>query len=340
MSDPSRESERRRFLAQALHQGRPPGFDAGFTVESASVDASFRSYWRVRNGGASAILMDAPPQHEDVRPWLDVDRRLLAAGLNAPRPLAVDADAGFVLMSDLGARLYLPELTPDSVDALYAVALDTLVRMQTRVEVEGLPPYDGRRLLEEMELMPAWFLRRHLGFDPDSGDQETIAAAFSGLVEAALEQPCAFVHRDYHSRNLLVSEGAGPGLLDFQDAVVGPVTYDLVSLLRDCYVAWPEPRVYEWAQAHRCRLQAAHVTDAGPERFGRWFDLMGLQRHLKVLGIFCRLWYRDGKPGYLQDLPLVWHYTREVGLRHRETRALVGILERAVAGRDLTAVAA
>jgi aminoglycoside/choline kinase family phosphotransferase len=256
----------------------------------------------------------------------------------------VDREAGFVLMEDLGARTYLPELDGDSVDALYADALDALLRMQAQVDVAGLPPYDRTRLVAEMELLPEWFLGRHLGFTPDCDEWDIVEAAFTFLVHAALEQPRAFVHRDFHSRNLLVVPRetgadalASPAIIDFQDAVVGPVTYDLVSLLRDCYIEWDAARVDGWIESHRLRLRAAHLIgpDTGELDFRRWVDLMGAQRHLKVLGIFCRLWYRDGKAQYLADLPRVWRYAMGVMRRYPELGAFAGLLEKALGGRDI-----
>lgn len=330
--DPHRADARRRFVESALAVSAP-------AIAPASADASFRSYWRVTLAdGSTRIVMDAPPDKEGIGPWLDIGARLRAAGVHAPRVDAADATHGFVLMEDLGTRTYLPELTDARVDALYADALDTLARMQRQADVAGLPAYDRERLVAEMELMPEWFLRRHLGFTPACEEWDVIEGAFTYLIHAAQEQPRAFVHRDYHSRNLLVVVDHSPGVIDFQDAVVGPITYDLVSLLRDCYVEWDVERVDGWVEGHRLRLRAAHLL--GPEidgsRFRRWFDLMGLQRHLKVLGIFCRLWYRDGKAQYLGDLPLVWRYALDVARRYPELHDLADLLERARGARDLT----
>jgi len=304
-------------------------------LEPASADASFRSYWRVNVGDHSLIVMDAPPAQEDIRPWLDVAARLAAAGLQVPQVHRADAEYGFVLMSDLGNALMLPALNEASVDALYGGALDALLRMQTCADATGLPPYDEARLVAEMELMPTWFVQRHLGVTPECEDWDIIESAFRALLNNAAAQPQVFVHRDYHSRNLMLGSGKAPGIIDFQDAVRGPLSYDLVSLLRDCYIAWPEQRVYAWVEAYRQRAQAAGLTNADGATFRRWFDLMGLQRHLKVLGIFCRLWYRDGKRGYLNDLPLVWRYTREVGRQYEATAPLIALLERAIDERDL-----
>ncbi|MDQ2972035.1 MAG: phosphotransferase [Pseudomonadota bacterium] len=312
--------------------------DPDVALESASEDASFRSYWRARSRTGSAIVMDAPPDREDVASWLDVDARLRAADLTAPRILAADRRQGFLLLDDLGDRTYLPELNDATVDALYADALAALLTMQTRVDARGLPAYDESHLVAELELMPTWFLQQHLGATIECDEWDVIEAAFRLLVNSALAQPRAFVHRDYHSRNLLIVTKSNPGIIDFQDAVIGPVTYDLVSLLRDCYIVWDEPRVCAWSEMHRTKLQHAGWLDAriDAETWQRWFDLMGLQRHLKVLGIFCRLWYRDGKRDYLADLPRVWHYVRSVASRHPEFAGFVALLEHKIGDRDLS----
>jgi len=301
----------------------------------ASSDASFRSYWRLGVDGDSRILMDAPPSHEDIRPWLDIAERLARAGLRAPRVMAASAEHGYVLMDDLGTRTLLPELDARSVDRHYASAIDTLLTMQASVTTAGLPDYDEQWLVAEMELLPEWFLRRHLGFTPECEQWDVIESAFRALATAALSQPRVFVHRDFHSRNLMLVEDE-LGLIDFQDAVRGPVTYDLVSLLRDCYVEWPEARVDGWVEDFRRRAEETGMLSADRDTFRRWFDLMGLQRHIKVLGIFCRLWYRDGKPGYLNDLPLVWRYTRTVGQRYPEIAPLIELIESVLADRDIT----
>jgi N-acetylmuramate 1-kinase len=326
--------------------------DRSFTLSRASEDASFRSYWRIQADAAGApsswILMDAPPDKESLHTWLDIDMRLRKAGLHAPEIFAVDHDQGFVLMEDLGARTYLPELNLETVETLYADALDVLLRMQRSVEVSGLPDYDHQRLTVEMELLPEWFLQRHLGYTISQDERDTIDAAFRFLVDAADEQPRAFVHRDFHSRNLMIVDPAGssehddilpnPALVDFQDAVIGPVTYDLVSLLRDCYIEWGTEHVQGWVDSYRLRLQAAHLigTEVSAARFSRWFDLMGLQRHIKVLGIFCRLWYRDGKRQYLGDLPLCWRYAISVAHRYPELAEFAALLEHALGDRDIS----
>ena len=329
MSLHTRETLRLEWTRQALADPDAP-------LERASNDASFRSYWRSRSAGRTWVLMDAPPDKEDIRPWLDVAARLSRAGVHVPEIQAADAERGFVLMEDLGDRLLLPELDDASADRLYGQAMDAIVRMQLHADTTGLPAYDEARLVAEMELMPEWLLKRHLGYTPECEEWDVVESAFRALETSARAQPQAFVHRDFHSRNLLVTGRDDPGVIDFQDAVLGPVTYDLVSLLRDCYIAWPQARVAAWAEHYRVRLAESGIAVAGPDAFARAFDLMGLQRHIKVLGIFCRLWYRDGKAGYLQDLPLVWQYTRDVGRRHAETAPLVDLLERVIGQRDLT----
>ncbi len=312
------------------------------SLAAASEDASARSYWRVSGAKESAIVMDAPPGSGSLDAWLDMDARLRSAGLNAPEVLAADLDRGFLLLSDLGTRPYLAELNDTTADALYADALDALLTMQTRVDPQGLPRYDEPFLVRELELMPTWFLERHLGASVDCGEWDVIEVAFRLLVDNVLAQPQVFVHRDFHSRNLMYVPGHNPGIIDLQDAVLGPVTYDVVSLLRDCYITWDEARVRAWAETHRQRLVEAGGLDRQVDaaRWQRWFDLTGLQRHIKVLGIFCRLWYRDGKRGYLTDLPRVWHYVRSMASRYPELHDFIALLERRVGERDLAEPAA
>jgi hypothetical protein len=314
--------------------------DLGFAdgrIEPASADASFRRYFRVSRGADSCIVMDAPPDKETLEPFVGVARALRGMGLNVPVVLACDARQGLLLLTDLGTRQYLDQLAGGrDVDRLYADALAALVRMQTRGKdaANGLPPYDRSLLHREMELMPEWFLGRHLEAPPDPGERAMLDRLFDFLSRSALSQPPTFVHRDYHSRNLLVTEEDNPGILDFQDAVRGSVTYDAVSLLKDCYISWPVARVHGWLLAYRGALiDAGFALDAGEDEFIRWFDLMGLQRHIKVLGIFARLFYRDGKPGYLKDLPRVLAYTREAAALYPETAEFAAYLAARVDGR-------
>jgi N-acetylmuramate 1-kinase len=337
--NPPRADALRAFAEKALAA-------TSLAIEPASADASFRSYWRVRGGDRTYVVMDAPPDKEDIGPWLDVGARLRGAGLHAPEIHAVDRAQGFVLMEDLGDRMYLAELDERSVDALYGDALDALIRMQTHVDAAGLPDFDEAFVARELELMPEWFLVRHLGHAIDCDEWDVIELAFRALIRAVRAQPQAFMHRDYHSRNLIVvahdhagsAALASPGIIDFQGAMTGPIAYDLASLLRDCYIAWDAERVVGWTDAFRERLRHAHLIDAHTDaaRFRRWFDLAGLQRHVKVLGIFCRLWYRDGKAHYLADLPLTFRYVVSVARRYAELAPLADLLERALGDRDIT----
>lgn len=324
----ARAFERQQWVAEAV------GGD-DFRIEVASADASFRSYWRVIGSAGTRILMDAPPTHEDILPWLDINARLRAAGLNVPEVFASDAAQGFVLMQDLGNRTLLDALSESSVAGHYTDCMDALEKLQTGASVMGLAPYDTALLSREMHLMPEWFLHRHLDVAPDSGFSVAFDRAAAALIDSATEQPQVFVHRDFHSRNLLVTATNSPGIIDFQDAVCGPITYDLASLLRDCYVAWPEAQVEAWVEQYRLRMLRAGLVQTDAKTFQRWFDAIGLQRHLKVLGIFCRLFYRDGKSQYLADLPRVWGYVSRVAEKYAEFTPLLTALRGAIDGRDL-----
>jgi aminoglycoside/choline kinase family phosphotransferase len=313
----------RQWVAEDL------GFQ-GCRIEPASADASFRRYFRLTRGADTFIIMDAPPEKEALAPFIGVAQSLIGIGLNVPVILARDVERGLLLLSDLGTRQYLDELAAGGdVERLYSDALAALVTMQTRGQeaARALPPYDRAALMREMELMPEWFLSRHLGVSATPEERRMLDRQFDVLVRSALEQPASFVHRDYHSRNLLVTPEANPGILDFQDALRGPVTYDPVSLLKDCYIEWPRERVTGWLRGYRQRLSSAGLEIPVDEPgFIRWFDLMGLQRHIKVLGIFARLFYRDGKSGYLKDLPRVLAYTRDAASRYRETAELAAFI--------------
>ena len=285
-------------------------------VTPASVDASFRRYFRVHRDGGTQIAMDAPPEREGLDAYLRIASLLAAAGLHVPQVLEANAGQGFVLISDLGSLQYLEALNRGAdPEPLYADAIDALLQLQSQgTKAAGdLPLYDRDMLLREMELFPEWFVGHHLRLETNADDRRVINDAFEWLCAEALSQPVVLVHRDYHSRNLMVCVDNNPGILDFQDAVRGPISYDLVSLLKDCYIVWPRARLLTWLD--RYREGAARLgLDAGRDReeFLRWFDRTGLQRHIKVLGIFARLWYRDGKPGFLADLPRVLDYTLAV----------------------------
>jgi len=319
-----------------LHQWLRDGLGlSGYGLAPASADASFRRYFRVTLAdGSSRIVMDAPPDKENVEPYLLVAGMLADIGVNAPRVLERDARNGFLLLTDLGTRMYLPELARDGqADGLYGDAFDALVRIQARGEPHSrrLPPYDERLLRFEMSLFPDWLLARHLGLAMSDAESKMLAASMDALVSLCLGTPQVFVHRDYHSRNLMVCPGENPGILDFQDAVRGPLTYDLVSLLRDSYVAWPQERVAAWALDFRRRAAAAGIeTGSDDAQFLRWFDLVGVQRHLKVGGIFARLWHRDGKAGYLADIPRTLQYAVGSCRRHADFAALGEFIDRRV----------
>ena len=315
--------------------------DNSLTLESASSDASFRSYWRTHHDGQSWIVMDSPPAQEDPRPWLKIGQQLAAAGLHVPAVHAQDLEQGFLLIEDLGNRLYLRELDEQNADTLYGDAMDALLRMQTQMDHRDLPPFDRDVLIRGLEVMPEWFLGRHLGHTPSCGERDVLEAAFELIIRNVQEQPRVFVHRDYHSRNLLVIEHNNPGVIDFQGALAGPITYDLASLLRDAYIVWPRERVEGWVESYRQRLRDAGTIDADVDakRFLRWFDLTGMHRHVRVLGQFYRLWYRDGKPGYLADVPRVYHYVVSVARSYPELADFAALIERHAQGHDLTQVA-
>ncbi|HEY5806952.1 MAG TPA: phosphotransferase [Povalibacter sp.] len=305
-----------------------------FNLAPASADASFRRYFRVSRDGQTWIAMDAPPEKENIEPYVRIANMLVDVGVNAPHIVQTNLAEGFLLNSDLGGRTYLTEIEAGGdADRLYHDAMDALVRIQAngRQHASQLPPYDEPLLRREMTLFPEWFCGRHLQLTLDAQDLSGLQSVFDTLVNEALAQPRVFVHRDYHSRNLMVGGGrfgASPGILDFQDAVHGPVTYDLVSLLRDCYVAWPIDRVHEWVTRFREVARAAGV-DTGPDQktFLRWFDMMGVQRHLKAIGIFARLWHRDGKPGYLKDIPRTLNYVRVVCASYPELQYLRQLID-------------
>lgn len=310
---------------------------AGWRISSASEDASFRRYFRISHHNDSYIIMDAPPEKEDIHPFIQVTERLLTAGVHAPVIHASSIEQGFLLLDDLGKQNYLSQLTPTTADKLYTQALDTLLKIQ-QAEKSGLPPYDNTLLHTEMELFREWFLQTHLGFSLTPSQHEELNSLFSILSKNALTQPQTFVHRDYHSRNLMVTPINNPGVIDYQDAVIGPITYDLVSLLRDCYIAWPGDKVQTWALCYRDRLvETGLLAKTDDDTFLRWFDLMGLQRHLKAIGIFARLNHRDGKPAYLKEIPRALNYITEVAPRYADTTALAKILQDLKIKQKLTA---
>ena len=304
---------------------------SGYTLEPASSDASFRRYFRVQHAGLSYIVMDAPPDQEDSRPFIRISKLFSGLGLNVPEVIDENLDLGFLLLSDLGSTPYLDVLDENSVERLYGDALAALAIIQACTPNDGnLPAYDQTLLLNEMVLCREWLVDRHLDLTLDAGQSSMLDDAFAVLADNALQQPQVCVHRDYHSRNLMQTRINNPGILDFQDAVIGPVTYDLVSLLRDCYIRWPRERVVDWALGYQTlALQSGilHEQHEDPQQFLRWFDLMGIQRHLKAAGIFARLNHRDGKSGYLADIPRTLTYVVEVAHDYDELAAFAEFMQ-------------
>jgi len=296
-------------------------------LEPASADASFRRYFRVRAAGLSLIVMDAPPEHEDCRPFVRVARLLAEAGVHVPRVIAEDLEQGFLLLSDLGTTGYLQALKNDTADELFRDAIDALLRWQLASRPGALPPYDEALLTREMKLFPEWYLQRHLGLTLNPAQQQALDVVFALILNNNLVQPAVYVHRDYMPRNLMVCE-PNPGVLDFQDAVYGPITYDVASLFRDAFVSWDEERVLDWTARYWEKAKRAGLpVDSDFGSFYRDFEWMGLQRHLKVLGIFARLHYRDGKCGYLEDAPRFVGYVRAVAVRYKPLRPLLTLLD-------------
>ena len=312
---------------------------------SASSDASFRRYFRIEvqgnSGHTSYIIMDAPVEHEDCRPFIAVSQQLIEMGLTVPKVLEQDLAQGFLLLTDLGNTTYLSVLEnaqEREVDQLYGDALKTLVNLQTKGNqaAQALPAYDEALLMTEMSLFSDWLLGTHLDIKLNKLDNQAWQNVQKVLAESALKQPQTYVHRDYHSRNLMVLDNANPemlnpGVLDFQDAVKGPLTYDAVSLLRDCYISWPEEQVVEWQRNYFLQLCQANILHRDEwSGFQKSMDLMGIQRHLKAAGIFARLYHRDGKDGYLNDMPLTLNYIVKVGSKYSETRTLADLVEQQV----------
>lgn len=287
-------------------------FQPAETLAMVSGDASFRRYFRLHHDQGSLIGVDAPPDKENSRPFVAIARALFAHQVHVPEVVAVDFEQGFMLLSDLGDTLLRPCLTADTVDELYGRAMDELLHLLSSPHPQdyALPPYDRARLMTEMALFRDWFIDRYLALPLSAAEAALIDDTCGLIADRVLEQPTVFVHRDYHSRNLMVLPTGRMGVIDFQDAVTGPVTYDLVSLLRDAYVEWPSAQVAGWVEQFRARLLAEGLIPATVDReaFLAWFDWMGAQRHLKILGIFARLSLRDGKHGYLNDIPLVFKY--------------------------------
>jgi hypothetical protein len=359
------KDQRLEQLTHWIHQKTPNA-----TIEVASADASFRRYFRITDNGKTTIAMDAPPDKEDCTPFVDVTTRLRKANVHAPEIIRQDLEQGFLLLEDFGNTPYLDVLNDQTADKLYGDALQALLKIQT-ADTKDLPEYDDAFLQQEMQLMPEWFLKAHLKIIPSAAQQKIIDRTLAVITASVLQQPQVFVHRDYHSRNLMFLGDASlqadiqnvepndsettalfskadpkgealaeskrggwtiktdpnnPGIIDYQDAVLGPITYDLVSLLRDCYIRWPNEKIAVWVLDFKKQAEDAGLMDKVPETtFIQWFDYMGLQRHIKVLGIFARLNHRDGKTNYLDDLPLTLAYVMEVANKYPLTRPLVDL---------------
>ena len=328
--------ERQQQIASwlaTLHPGR------AFTLAPASADASFRRYFRISFGDGdlgpdTRIVMDAPPQQEDCRPWLFVQRLFRDAGAHVPEVLAQDLEQGFLLLSDLGHTTYLDALQtagPADAAAMYVAAGEALILIQSASRPGVLPEYDRAALQRELALFPDWYVAKHLGVTLTASQRTVMARSFEQILAVNLAEPRVFVHRDYHSRNLMrlaPGSGANPGIIDFQDAVYGPLSYDLVSLFKDAYVAWEEERSLDWLIRYWEKArQAGLPVRADLADFYRDYEWMGVQRHLKVLGIFARLYHRDGKDAYLKDMPLVADYLRHACVRYRELGPLLKLLD-------------
>ncbi|NDU85719.1 MAG: phosphotransferase [Ferrovum sp.] len=319
---------------QALHRWVSRFYTVPFeALTPASADASFRRYFRLHTSGGSVILMDAPPEKEDCHSFVRVAEIFSRAGLNVPKVLQWDSQEGFMILTDFGPISYLqalqaPGVTSQRVSELYADALAALVRLQQASHPEILPAYDQHLLRRELELFPQWYVQGHLGLDWGGESREVFDKVTTTLLRAIEQQGRVFVHRDYHSRNLMLCE-PNPGVLDFQDAVYGPVTYDVVSLLKDAYIAWDEEQLLDWLVRYWERARGAGVpVDPDFGAFYQDFEWMGVQRHLKVLGIFARLCQRDGKTGYLADMPRVAQYLTRTCRRYKELQLLGMLLEK------------
>jgi|TARA_B110000259_G_scaffold55437_1_gene65311 aminoglycoside/choline kinase family phosphotransferase len=300
--------------------------EKAFTLSVASADASFRRYFRVHLQDKTLIAMDAPPEQESCTSFIDIAKLFLDCGLHVPEVIVQDMEQGFLLLSDLGNDTYLSQLNKDTVQPLYGDATNALINLQLASKPNVLPAYDAALLMREMQLFPEWYLAKHLNVNLDAAQQSVLDKTFTILTQNILSQTQVYVHRDYHSRNLMVCEN-NPGILDFQDAVYGPITYDLVSLLKDAYISWEEADMMDWVVRYwDAARKAGLLVPSDFSEFYRNFEWMGAQRHIKVLGIFARLSHRDGKDAYLKDMPLVMDYLRRVCGRYLELRPMLKLL--------------
>jgi len=319
---------RQQQLNEWLKQVLP---EKSFSLTPASADASFRRYFRVHTEASTLIAMDAPPPQEDCAPFVHAAQVLGEAGLNVPQVIAQNLEQGFLLLTDLGDTTFLSALNPSTANDLYRDARQALIKMQLASKPGTFPLYDEALLMREMQLFPDWYVAKHSKIELSASQQAVMQKTFALLNKNILAQAQVYVHRDYHSRNLMVCQGeygANPGVLDFQDAVYGPITYDLVSLLKDAYIRWEEDQVLDWVVRFWQEAREAGLPVPGDiADFYRDFEWMGAQRHIKILGIFARLYHRDGKDGYLKDMPLVMDYLRRVCARYIELRPFLRLLD-------------
>ena len=298
-------------------------YASGFSIEKASSDASFRSYYRIISQGETKILMDAPPKQEPIASFLDVTKRLAAANLNVPIIYEKDELKGYILMSDLGTKNYLDALNNETVYCLYTDAIDALCQIQNGVNCDKLKKFDMKEQLSEMKLFSDWFINEHLKTKISDDQDKLLEKCYIDIAETLLDIPQTFVHRDFHSRNLMITDKNNPGILDYQDALIGPITYDLVSLLKDCYIKWDKELVNKMTKSCLSKLEKSIAYD----EFKYWFDITGLQRHLKAIGIFSRLCYRDNKPSYLKDIPRTFSYVDEICSHYSELQPLQKLIK-------------
>ena len=302
---------------------------AAFEISVASADASFRRYFRATFAdGSTRIIMDAPPQHENCEPFLHIGKLFEEAGAHVPHVYAKDLEQGFLLLADLGSTTYMQAVNMGNARELYGAATDALIKIQLASKENELPPYDEALLRRELNLFPEWYVAKHLGIALSEKQQASLEKVFCSILDNNLAQPCVYVHRDYHSRNLMHVEENNPGILDFQDAVYGPITYDLASLFRDAYIKWDEEQAMDWLIRYWEKARKAGLpvrADFG--EFYRDYEWMGVQRHIKVLGIFARLYHRDGKSGYLKDMPLVFEYLYKACARYVDLKPMQVLLE-------------
>ncbi|SFV15705.1 aminoglycoside phosphotransferase family protein [Pseudoduganella namucuonensis] len=305
------------------------------SARPASADASFRRYFRVdvlpahqAELGATLVVMDAPPERENVPAFVKVDQLLADAGVSVPAIVARDVERGLLLLSDLGVSTYLQVLDPDNASTMYAEALEALVKIQKASQPGVLPEFDRAFMQREMDLFPEWYIGKHLGVTLTDKQAAELKGVFDAILANCTAQQQVFMHRDFHSRNLMWMDEGNPGILDFQDAVYGPVTYDVASLLRDAYVQWDEELVLDWAIRYWQHAKAEGLpVNRDIDAFYKDFEYMALQRHIKILGIFCRLNHRDGKPNYMGDLPTVMDYVRKTANRYKDLKPLVRLLD-------------